>query len=133
MLNKKTKEEIMDKWAPILDSMGVTGSKANWMAEYAQASLDNESNCENIYDTDKVEFPSISPIAERIAARTVGLDMVSVSPMPGPSNPEENNRIKKEVLTENRDRKIDALIEGKESYGGQLFYLDFKYGGTASK
>ncbi len=35
-MEKPNKEDIMKKWAPILDSMGVTGSKAEWMSEYVE-------------------------------------------------------------------------------------------------
>ena len=30
------KDKIQQKWAPIMKSVGVTGSKADWLAEYAQ-------------------------------------------------------------------------------------------------
>lgn len=60
----------------------------------------------------------------------------------GGNSKEELERIEKEVKTENRDRKIDAVTEDKEynemkiedhpEYGkggpsGKLFFLDFKY------
>jgi len=82
---------------------------------------------------------SILPIAMKVAAKTIALDLVSVSPMGNIS--EEMNKIKKDVSVENRDRKISAIVDGKEfqemkveehpTYNsgpkGQLFYLDFKY------
>jgi hypothetical protein len=38
-----SKEDIIKKWAPIMDSMGVTGSKADWMSQYT------EMHCEGIF------------------------------------------------------------------------------------
>jgi hypothetical protein len=149
------KEKLMKKWAPILDSMGVTGSKANWMAEYAQLHQNKESKrderidsiLENTLATEhtSMEFPSFLPIAMRVASKTIGQDIVSVKPMDFNSE-EELERIKNEVKQENRDRKIDSLVEGgdfeemnveehpdyKSGPTGKLFYLDYQYGGTQS-
>ena len=103
-------ENIMNKWAPILESIGVTRSKADWLSKYM-----------------------------KVAAKTVGLDLVSVQPMSGPggTSHEEMDRIKAEIKAENRGGKIDSILEGKEfkekdisehpDYKGpvpNLFYLD---------
>lgn len=81
------------------------------------------------------------PVAKRIFAKTVGLDLVSVQPIGGISN-DKLNDIKKEVKTENRDRKIDSIVEGKDFEemkvedhpdfkvglpSGNIFYMDYKY------
>lgn len=71
--------------------------------------------------------------------------LVSVQPMSGSGgiSQEEMDRIKSEIKAENRDGKIDHILEGKEfkekdvtdhpDYKGPiLFYLDYKYGGTTS-
>lgn len=150
-MNQPSKEDALKKWAPILESMGMTGSKADWMNQYAH--IDSEKERDNKIDqilesnTDN-EFPSLLPIAKKIVAKTVGLDIVSVKPMssPGGMSQEERERIEAEVKSENRDGKIDALIEGKEytekkveehpdykSGGGQLFYIDYTYGGESEK
>ena len=106
------KDKLMKKWAPILDSMGVTGSKSNWMAEYAQYHQDKESKIEeNTLATENGSFPSMLPIAMRVASQTIGQNLVSVQPMEF-TNEEELERIKNEVKQENRDRKIDSLVEG---------------------
>jgi hypothetical protein len=126
------KNELMKKWAPIIDSLGVTGSKANWLAQYAQCHQDVES---------------LLPIAMRVASKTIGHDLVTVQPLES-INHQEMDRIKNEVKAENRERKIDALTENKEfeemkvedhpdykisGPSGQLFYLDYQYGtGTSS-
>ncbi len=89
-------------------------------------------------------FPSLFPIAMQVAAQTVGMDLVSVVPMPSiGGNTDELERIENEVKTENRDRKIKSILENgnyvemrpedhpdwkKNNFpSGQLFYLDFKY------
>jgi hypothetical protein len=133
--------------------MGITGSKADWMSQYANDHIDNEKQRDNKIDqilesnTDN-EFSSLLPIAMKISTQTVGLDLVGVRPMsnPGGMSQEERERIEAEVKGENRDGKIDALIEGKEytekkveehpdykSGGGQLFYLDYTYGDNSEK
>ena len=140
-----SKEDTLKKWAPILESMGMTGSKADWMSQYANAHLDNEtqileSNTDN-------EFPSLLPIAMKISAQTIGMDIVPVQPMSAPlmgMSQEERERIEAEVKGENREGKIDALIEGKEytekkveehpDYKtGGLFYIDYTYGDNSEK
>ena len=152
-MNLPSKEDTLKKWGPILDSMGMTGSKADWMSQYANAHIDNETQRNNKIEqilesnTDN-EFPSLLPIAMKISAKTIGLDIVSVKPLaePGGMSQEERERIEAEVKGENRDGKIDALIEGKEynekkvedhpdykSGGSPLFYIDYTYGDNSEK
>lgn len=84
---------------------------------------------------------SILPIAIKVAAQTISMDLVSVSPL-GTVNEKEMDRIKREVTSENRERKINSLTENSEyeemkisdhpdyltkGPSGELFYLDFKY------
>jgi len=138
------RERMMKKWAPIMEGIGLTGSKADWMSQYAQMHADNETA---ILDaaTEQAKFPSVFPMATRIAAQTVGLDLVSVVPL-GSNTTEELDRIKAEVEAENRDRKIESVIEGQDyeeikvndhpdfvpGPRGDLFCLDYSYGGTQS-
>jgi len=143
-MTQSSKEEILQKWAPIIESMGVTGSKADWMSQYVEMHSLNENTLQS--STQSVEMPSLLPIAKKIAAQTIGLDLVSVKPLGGNSQ-EEIDRIKNEVKTENRDRKIDAITENKDfeemnieehpdfekGPEGKLFYMDYQYGGTSSK
>ena len=144
-----SKDDLMKKWAPIIDSMGVTGSKADWLSQYAQIQSNNESIEENTLASDTTtEFPSLLPIAMQVASKTIGMDLVNIKPLAGPGmSQEEVDRINNEVKKENRDSKIDALIEGKEykemnpeehpdwkpGPKGQLFYMDFKYGSQNEK
>jgi hypothetical protein len=151
MLNKKTKEEIMKKWAPIIDSMGTTDSKADWLnSDYSKINLDIETNLETKSEDDSTEFLSLLPIAMKVASRTISQDLVFASK-------EEIDSVKSRIIQENRDGKIESIIEDKpfsekkleedEEYkklmkkgvvpmsgpSNQLFYLDYQYGGTASK
>lgn len=110
------KDKIQQKWAPILGSMGVTGSKADWLAEYAQNMKMGElSHPGGSTDDSTDNFPSILPMAMRVASRTIGMDLVSVSPLSGPGmSSEKRKEIESKIKQENRDAKIDSLVEGKE-------------------
>jgi hypothetical protein len=145
-MKETSREEAMKKWAPILSGMGLTGSKADWMSEYAEMHTKNEhwgsmqSNESETID----DFPTILPMAMKVAAQTIGTDLVSVAPIGGGNTPDELKEIREDIKIENRDRKIEAVVEGKEfeemkvedhpdyvkpkGPSGQLFYLDFKYG-----
>ncbi len=84
---------------------------------------------------------SLLPMAMKIAAKTVGQDLVSVRPIGGLSI-DEIDRIANEVKQSNRQSKIDSLIEDseyiekkvedhndfKDMSGNNLMYLDFVYG-----
>jgi len=102
------------KWAPVLENMGVTGDRVEWMAEYAEFHSINENayvNASNVAGMGAVVNPGISslagstlpssgyansmagsgdvgqnllPVAMKIAAQTIGLDLVAVKPTPGP-------------------------------------------------
>ena len=142
-MKQKSREEAMKKWAPILSGMGLTGSKADWMSEYAEMHSKNEQSSES--SSEAVEdFPTFLPIAMKVAAQTIGTDLVTVAPIGGGNTPDELKEIREDVKIENRDRKIEAVVEGKEfeemkvedhpdyvkpaGPSGQLFYMDFKYG-----
>jgi len=142
-MNISSKEDTIKKWAPILESIGMTGSKAEWMSEYVEMHSKNETKLSNTED-----FPTLLPTTKRIFAKTVGLNIIPVTPMCGGNSGPEMESIRQDVKIENRDRKIESIVEDKEfeemkvedhpyykeSVGprGELFYLDFKYGGTES-
>jgi hypothetical protein len=144
-MNIPSKEETMKKWAPILEKMGMTGSKADWMSEYAEMHSKNETTLSN---TTTEDFPTLLPIAMKVSAQTIGTDLVSVAPIGGGNSGSEMESIRQDVKIENRDRKIESIVEDKEFEEmkvedhpdyikpkgplGQLFYLDFQYGGTES-
>ena len=144
-MNIPSKEDTIKKWAPILESMGMTGSKADWMSEYAEMYSKNETTLSN---TNTEDFSTLLPMAMKVSAQTIGTDLVSVAPIGGGNSGPEMESIRQDVKIENRDRKIESIVEDKEfeemkvedhpdyikpkGPSGQLFYMDFKYGGTES-
>ena len=144
-MNIPSKEDTIKKWAPILESMGMTGSKADWMSEYAEMYSKNETTLSN---TNTEDFPTLLPMAMKVSAQTIGTDLVTVAPIGGGNSGPEMESIRQDVKIENRDRKIESIVEDKEFEEmkvedhpdyikpkgpiGQLFYLDFQYGGTES-
>jgi len=147
-MKETSREEAMKKWAPILSGMGLTGSKADWMSEYAEmhAKNDHWGNMQSSVEPSETveDFPTILPMAMKVVAQAIGTDLVTVAPIGGGNTPDELKEIKEDVKIENRDRKIEAVVEGKEfeemkvedhpdyvkptAPSGKLFYMDFKYG-----
>lgn len=109
------KSKAMKKWSPVLENMGVTGERVEWMSEYAEYHSINENayaNASNVSGMGSVLSPQPSslagqtignttygpgssigsgdvgqnllPVAMKIAAQTIGLDLVAVKPSPGP-------------------------------------------------
>lgn len=118
---KINKKKALDKWSPILKSLGVNESRYDWMSEMAEihnikesASLNEAygagtaySNAANVAGMGGVVNPVIGalpgntwgadsiagsgdvgqnllPVAMKIAAQTIGLDLVAVKPAAGP-------------------------------------------------
>ncbi len=138
-----SKDDLMKKWAPIFDSMGVTNSHWGNLSQLAENQSKQILEENTLTSDSNIEFPSLLPMAMKVASKTIGLDLVSVQPLASPSmSQEEIDRINNEVKKENRDGKIDALIEGKDfkemkpeehpdwksGPTGKLMYMDFKYG-----
>ena len=122
-MNKPTQEEIMKKWTTALGSIEETKSE---------------------------EFSSLLPIAMKVAAKTIAMDLCFASK-------EEIDAVKSRVQSDNRDGKIDDIIEDGEftekkleddeeykklmkkgvspmsAPSGTLFYLDYKYGDESHK
>ena len=138
------KEKILEKWAPLLES---TGLRQTDIDHWTPIQSDYVLGIDPALGTSSSgsEFPSLFPIATKVALQTIGLDLVSVHPIGGNSM-EELERIKNEVVQENRDRAIDSLLEDGEFTPMKveehpdyikgpeplLMYMDFKYGGTFS-
>jgi hypothetical protein len=138
-MKQPNKEDIMKKWSSILGPMGMTGSQLDNLSQLAE----NQSN-QILEETKSEDFPSLLPIAMKVAARTISNDLIFASK-------DEIDEVKKKVQSENRDGKIEAIIEGgeftekkledDEEYkelmkkgvtpmsgpSGTLFYLDYKY------
>ena len=145
-MTQSSKENILQKWAPIIESMGVTGSKADWMSQYVEM---HSTNANQLSTQSTSNFPTILPMAKQILAKTVGLDLVAVKPIGGGNSPEQLKEIRDDIKIENRDRVIESIIDNKEYKEmtvedhpdyikpkgpiGQIFYMDYTYGGTFSK
>ena len=143
-MKQPNKKDIMKKWSNILGSMDMTGSQLDNLSQLAE----NQSN-QILEETKTEDFPSLFPIAMKIASKTIGQDLVSVQPMSGPGgmSKEERERIEAEIKQKNRDGKIDSLIEGTEykeekveqhpdykpGSGGQLLYFDYTYNSSTHK
>lgn len=140
-MKQTSKEDIIKKWSSILEPIGITGSQLDNLSQLAES----KSNHILEENTKSSEFPSLLPTAMKVASRTLALDLCFASQ-------EEINEVKSRVQSENREGKIDAVIEGNEftekkleddpqykelmkkgvtplpAPTGQLFYLDYKYG-----
>ena len=109
-------QKAMKKWSPVLENMGVTGDRLEWMSEYAEFHSINENayvNATNVAGMGNVVAAqpgafagqtlagsqqgayaplvgsgdvgqNLLPVAMKIAAQTIGLDLVAVKPTPGP-------------------------------------------------
>ena len=101
-MKKPSKEDLINKWSAILGPLGITGSQLDNLSQL----VENQSN--QISEETKTEdFPTLLPMAKQIFAKTVSLDLCFASE-------EEIDEVKKKVQSENRDGKIDAIIEGGE-------------------
>ena len=101
-------KKAISKWSPVLENMGVAEERVEWMSEMAEFHSINEnaySNA-NVSGMGSVLSPQPSnlpgqtlaggtdgsgdvgqnllPVAMKIAAQTIGLDLVAVKPSPGP-------------------------------------------------
>ena len=136
-MKKPSKEDLINKWSVVLGPLGITGSQLDNLSQLAK----NQSN-QILEETKTEEFNSLFPLAMKIAAQTIGQDLVSVKPMSHPRmSLEEIDRINAEIKKENRDGKIDAIVEGKDykevkpedhpdwrtGPKGSLFYFDYQY------
>jgi hypothetical protein len=107
------KQKAVKKWSPVLENMGVTGDRLEWMSEMAEFHSINENayanagiaGMGNVSSPQPSIFPgalngspfgsggsngsgdlgqNLLPVAMKIAAQTIGLDLVAVKPTPGP-------------------------------------------------
>lgn len=108
------KSKAVKKWSPVLENMGVAGDRMEWMSEMAEYHSINENayvNATNVSGMGAVSAAqpglysggtlptsgyanslagsgdvgqNLLPVAMKIAAQTIGLDLVAVKPTPGP-------------------------------------------------
>jgi hypothetical protein len=143
------KDKLIEKWGHIINPTGSTSSKTDWLAQYAQSQQEFESNTtlSDLGNGENNLQGSFLPIAMKVAAKTIGFDLVSVQPMEYDGlSEEERRRLEGEIKQENRDSKIDSIVEGKEytektikdhpdykpGPKSHLMYLDYVYGGATS-
>lgn len=104
-----TNNKSVMKWSPILENLGVPTSRIGWLAEYAEfhsinenayANASNVAGMGNVLSAQPSGLPgqtlsggsngsgdlgqNLLPVAMKIAAQTIGLDLVAVKPTPGP-------------------------------------------------
>ena len=117
-------------------------NKNNWLEQYAQLHQNQNNILSNaqIYQSSGISdgfsehFSSIAPIAQRICAKTLGMDLVAVKPMSDPKTG-WTRKSKEQQLREDRLNKL-RKIEGKKPNvvlsdditENELFYLDYQYG-----
>ncbi len=105
------KSKALKKWTPVLENMGIKDdTRLDWMSEYAEFHSINENAYNNaglagmgaVLSPQPGAFPGVTvganagstgsgdlgqnllPVAMKIAAQTIGLDLVAVKPTPGP-------------------------------------------------
>lgn len=141
--------ENSHKWEPIIENLGLDESKKDWLNEYVNIHEQNEISIDPnpILEEGESNMPLL-PIARRVFAQTIALDLVPVQPM-GSVSDEEIRLVKERVLSENRDSVVNSLLKGGEikvkvleedpEYiemmknnlpKSELMYLDFKYDDT---
>jgi hypothetical protein len=131
------------------DNLSLTQSAVNnWMTEWANLHLKNEPSTNTVIGSQSNEtFQNFFPIAMKVAAKPIGIDLVNIQPIGGLTS-EDYERIYREVATINRERKIESIIEDKEfkefkeeehelsikkkSPFGNLFYMDVCYATTST-
>ena len=148
--------DFLKKVLPILESAGITQS-SQLFNEKGQIDLEkviaiSSKITEKLYPEDteeesksEEEFPSLLPTAIKVSSQYVSNEIL------GFASEEEINEVKTRIQSENRDGKIEAVVEGGEfvekkleddseyqelmkkgvmplsAPSGNLFYLDYKY------
>jgi hypothetical protein len=105
----------------------------------------------SIEETKSEDFPSLLPIAMKVSSKLISNEIA------GFASKEEIDAVKSRVQSDNRDGKIEAIIEGGEftenkleddeeykelmkkgvttmsAPSGTLFYMDYQYGDESQK
>ena len=135
------KDKILEKWSSIINPIYTTSNTGtSWLEQYTQLHTSNiltNSTIQPFSGTtgDFSNFPNITPIAQRICAKTLGMDLVTVKPMEMSTEP---GKSEKQQLRQDRANKI-RVIEGNKPdielpddieipHGVELLYIDFQYG-----
>jgi hypothetical protein len=147
--------DFLKKVLPILKSAGITQSSQlfneNGQIDFEKVIAISSKITEKLYPEDNVEetksedFPSLLPTAIKVSSKYVSNEIL------GFASEEEINEVKTRIQSENRDGKIESVIEGGEfvekkleddpqykelmkkgvmplsAPSANLFYLDYKY------
>lgn len=141
---KQNKNKILNKWKPIIESLDLSEDKKNWLEEYAELHHNAEYNFDfpinnldlSSGDTKNLYFPTtpIVPLAQKIAAQTIGLDLVTVHPIGTKPGKSEKQKLRESRLNKLRSLKgeepnvvLPNDITVYDSPTPALFYLDFVY------
>lgn len=116
-MNKPSKEDIINKWASVFGSMGMTGSQLDNIAQLVENQsnhfLENQTATEETNIFPKLDmpwpkdFPSLLPMAMKVSSKLISNDLIFASQ-------EEIEEVKKKVQSENRDGKIQSIVDGSE-------------------
>ncbi len=93
MLKKPSKQDIINKWSKALGPIGITGSQ-----------LDNISQ---LIEDNRNDFSSLLPLAMKVSSKLLSNDSIFASK-------EEIEEVEKRIQSENREGKIESIVEGKE-------------------
>jgi hypothetical protein len=106
-MKQPNEKDIINKWSSILGPMGMTGSQLDNIAQL----VENQSNhiLENQTATEEtnIDFPSLLPLAMKVSSKLISNDLIFASQ-------EEIDQVKKKVQSENRDGKIQSIVDGSE-------------------
>ena len=80
--NEKNKEEILNKWAPIIGT--ASDSKLDWLSQYTAAhsaseSINGHTLWGEIAATQSSSYPSLLPLAVQVVSKTVASNLVTVN------------------------------------------------------
>jgi hypothetical protein len=145
-MQSESQKKNLDKWQAVLGTT-TSNDKLNWMTEYAEHHKLYDSATSSLSSLQpKEEFPSLLPLAMKVSAKTIGLDLVSVNPIGG-GDPKLLEAAKSKVKATNRERQMDSVLEEDKpfeplkiedteeykeysKYSGpkmDLLYIDYQY------
>lgn len=142
ILEKLDKKEKLNKWSGIIEN--IDSDKVGWLEQYTHYISDDTIYNTPIKNIQNDDFPSLLPISMRVAAKTIGLDLMGTGKESDKrikkririnklkrvlGEDEFNNVVSKEEYDEIQEIKKDMRgIEPMSAPSPTLMYLDFKYG-----
>jgi hypothetical protein len=98
---KDSRKDTQDKWDNLIKNTYLTGSKATWIYQYT--SLQSQTTTSSNF-----------PISMKVAAKTIGLDLVSVQPMSAPLGTLHYMDYDNNTKCTTRKRKINNIFKVNE-------------------